>query len=75
MPSWDSKPGPTSQQSASPITITFEWKGKRGGRPLTTSRVFDLSQNCGGTEPKSTVTCMMLKALANDRGTFSPLQR
>ncbi|GFS63900.1 hypothetical protein TNCV_1129021 [Trichonephila clavipes] len=27
----------------------------------------DLSQNWGGTEPNRTVTCMMLKVMANDR--------
>ncbi|GFT91857.1 hypothetical protein TNCV_4489661 [Trichonephila clavipes] len=30
-------------------------------------------QNCGGTELNCTVTCMVLKATANDRPTSSPL--
>ncbi|GFW44166.1 hypothetical protein TNCV_3855271 [Trichonephila clavipes] len=32
-----------------------------------------LPQNWGGTELNRTVTCMMLKAMANDRRTSSPL--
>ncbi|GFX38777.1 hypothetical protein TNCV_4748471 [Trichonephila clavipes] len=39
----------------------------RGGRPLTIYRVYVLPQNCGGTEQCCTVTCMELKAKANDR--------
>ncbi|GFV73703.1 putative transposable element [Trichonephila clavipes] len=35
------------------------WKRKRSERPLTQGA---LPQNWGGTEPKRTVTCMMLKA-------------
>ncbi|GFW20667.1 uncharacterized protein TNCV_1048901 [Trichonephila clavipes] len=38
---------------------------ERNGRSLTTAGV--LSQNWGGNEPNRTVTCMMLKAAANDR--------
>ncbi|GFX83654.1 uncharacterized protein TNCV_326031 [Trichonephila clavipes] len=34
-----------------------------------------LPQNLGGTEPNHTVTCMVLKATANDRRTASPLPR
>ncbi|GFX46868.1 hypothetical protein TNCV_4040141 [Trichonephila clavipes] len=34
-----------------------------------------LPQNWGGTEPKRTVTCMMLKATDNDRRISSPLPR
>ncbi|GFW18854.1 uncharacterized protein TNCV_5133071 [Trichonephila clavipes] len=34
-----------------------------------------LPQNWGGTEPKRTVTCMMLKATDNDRRTTNPLTR
>ncbi|GFW76675.1 DCN1-like protein 1 [Trichonephila clavipes] len=41
------------------------WKGKRGRRPLTTPGV--LPQNWDGNEPNRTVTCIVLKAAANDR--------
>ncbi|GFW56792.1 uncharacterized protein TNCV_160221 [Trichonephila clavipes] len=40
-------------------------KGKRGGRPLATPCV--LPQNWGGNEPNLTVTCLVLKATANDK--------
>ncbi|GFX50049.1 transposable element Tcb2 transposase [Trichonephila clavipes] len=42
------------------------WKGKRGGRPLTTSRRV-LPLNWGDTELNRSVTCMVLKATDNDR--------
>ncbi|GFV57645.1 hypothetical protein TNCV_3132331 [Trichonephila clavipes] len=38
----------------------------RGGRPLTLPQGV-LPQNWGGTEQNRTVTCMVLKATANDR--------
>ncbi|GFV89001.1 hypothetical protein TNCV_4912011 [Trichonephila clavipes] len=41
------------------------WKGKRGGRPLNPSGAFP--QNLDGTEQNHVVTCMVLKAEANDR--------
>ncbi|GFU65366.1 cytochrome P450 3A11 [Trichonephila clavipes] len=41
------------------------WKGKRGERLLTTPGI--LPQNWGGNEPNHTITCMVLKATANDR--------
>ncbi|GFU67533.1 uncharacterized protein TNCV_3239801 [Trichonephila clavipes] len=34
-----------------------------------------LSQNWNGTEPKYTITCIELKAAANDRQTSSPSPR
>ncbi|GFW75083.1 hypothetical protein TNCV_447881 [Trichonephila clavipes] len=42
------------------------WKGKRGGRTLTNPQGVVL-QNWGGAEPNRTVTCMVLKAMDNDR--------
>ncbi|GFX69109.1 cullin-4A [Trichonephila clavipes] len=44
----------------------------RGGRPLTLPQGV-LPQNWGGTELNCTVTCMVLKATANDRRTSSTL--
>ncbi|GFU86146.1 hypothetical protein TNCV_368041 [Trichonephila clavipes] len=50
---------------SSPIRYSGWWKGERGGRPLTTPDV--LPQNWGGNESDHTITCMVLKAMANDR--------
>ncbi|GFW97646.1 uncharacterized protein TNCV_685161 [Trichonephila clavipes] len=50
---------------ASQVLSCGWWKGKRDGKPMTTPGVF--SQNCGGNEPNHTVTCVELKATANDR--------
>ncbi|GFW32348.1 hypothetical protein TNCV_675071 [Trichonephila clavipes] len=41
------------------------WKGKKSGRPLITPRVFSLK--FGWDRANRTVTCMVLKAMANDR--------
>ncbi|GFW04361.1 hypothetical protein TNCV_877331 [Trichonephila clavipes] len=46
-------------------------RGREVGSPLPSG--CSLSQNWGGTELNRTVTCMMLKATANDRRTSSPL--
>ncbi|GFX05403.1 uncharacterized protein TNCV_1007251 [Trichonephila clavipes] len=50
-----------SRPAVSPIVWLEErWEA------LTTPKVF-LSLNWGGTEPNRTITCMVLKAKANDR--------
>ncbi|GFW37783.1 hypothetical protein TNCV_4629881 [Trichonephila clavipes] len=54
-----------SCQATSPLVRLV--KGERGGKPLTYPRMFVHPQNCCGTEPKRPVTCMVLKAMANDR--------
>ncbi|GFV90106.1 uncharacterized protein TNCV_4378221 [Trichonephila clavipes] len=49
-----------------PQVLSCGWgKEQRGGRPLTTPSV--LPQNWGGNEQNSTVTYMVLKAMAKDR--------
>ncbi|GFX80191.1 uncharacterized protein TNCV_2642071 [Trichonephila clavipes] len=46
-------------------TSTLVWLVEGCGRSLTTPGV--LPQNWGGNEPNCSVTCMVLKATANDR--------
>ncbi|GFU79105.1 hypothetical protein TNCV_3544131 [Trichonephila clavipes] len=62
-----------THRAASPLLRLVEGEERLG--PLTNSRVFVLLQNWDGTEPKLTVTYMVLKAMDNDRRTSSSLAR
>ncbi|GFX85301.1 uncharacterized protein TNCV_2675761 [Trichonephila clavipes] len=57
-----------SRRAASPLVRLVE--GEERWEALTLPRMF--SQNWGETELNRTVTCMVLKATANDRRTSSP---
>ncbi|GFV39291.1 hypothetical protein TNCV_1229931 [Trichonephila clavipes] len=50
------------------------WKGKRGGRLIDHPQGV-LPQNWGETKQNRTVTCMVLKAKANDRRKNLALRR
>ncbi|GFT92889.1 uncharacterized protein TNCV_740491 [Trichonephila clavipes] len=62
-----------SRPTVSPLVMCW-WQGMRGEKSLTLPQGV-LPQNWGGTELNRTVTCMVLKATANDRRTSSPLPR
>ncbi|GFW72974.1 hypothetical protein TNCV_830971 [Trichonephila clavipes] len=70
VPSWH---GGTvnSRRAASPLVRWVEVEER--WEALVTFRMF--SQNWDGTKPKSTVTCIELKAKATNRSTSDPLTR
>ncbi|GFV68026.1 hypothetical protein TNCV_1873081 [Trichonephila clavipes] len=57
--------GSSSRAVEQQILSYGSWKGWKDGRPLTTPG--DLPQIWCGNEPNHTVTCMVLKATANDK--------
>ncbi|GFV25724.1 transposable element Tcb2 transposase [Trichonephila clavipes] len=73
-------PWPTRSPDLSPIQHIWDHSGWRVGHPtydrhLKSETPCDLPQNWDGIEPNRPVTCMVLKATANDRRKCSRLLR
>ncbi|GFT21969.1 uncharacterized protein TNCV_2383451 [Trichonephila clavipes] len=81
-------PWPTRSPDLSPIQHIWDHSGWRVGHPtcmnelearwqrhLKSETPYDLPQNWDGIEPNRPVTCMVLKATANDRRKCSRLLR